>query len=307
MEGLVIKNTGSWYTVRAKNGCDYDCKVKGTFRLRGLRSTNPIAVGDWVIFETDNAETGMITEIADRKNYIIRRSSNLSKVSQIIAANLDLLLPVVTVRHPETSLIFIDRLLVTAEAYGIPVVLVFNKTDLYDRYDMEYLDGLETLYHSIGYKSIRTSFVSGEGLDELQTLLRDKVTLLSGNSGVGKSTLVNAVEGEPVARTNDISSYHKKGMHTTTFSEMYALKDGGYIIDTPGVKGFGVVDMEEKEISHYFPEIFRESKNCRFANCQHVNEPGCAVKEAVEAHRISESRYESYLSIRQDENESKYR
>ncbi|MCR5298301.1 MAG: ribosome small subunit-dependent GTPase A [Paludibacteraceae bacterium] len=307
MEGLVIKNTGSWYIVRTEEGRDYACKVKGTFRLRDIRSTNPVAVGDRVYFETDKEETGLISDIADRKNYIIRRSSNLSKASQIIAANLDLFVPVVTVRHPETSPVFIDRLLVTAEAYGIPAVLVFNKIDLYDPFDLEYLEGLETLYHSIGYGTIRTSSVTGEGVDELRALLSGKVTLFSGNSGVGKSTLVNAMEGEEVARTNDISSYHKKGMHTTTFSEMYAMKNGGYIVDTPGVKGFGVVDMKKDEISHYFPEIFRESKGCRFANCQHINEPGCAVKEAVESHVISESRYNSYLSIRDDESESKYR
>ncbi len=307
MKGLVVKNTGSWYTVRTDDGMDIDSKVKGNFRLKGLRTTNPVAVGDRVEIEINPEGTAFITEIHDRKNYIIRRASNLSKLSHIIAANVDQALLIVTVNYPITTTIFIDRFLATAEAYRVPVKLVFNKIDRYNAEDMEYLSGLIHLYTSIGYPCTRLCARTEEGLDALRADLKDKVTLLSGHSGVGKSTIINKLVPSARLRTGDISEYHNKGMHTTTFSEMIALPGGGYLIDTPGIKGFGTIDMEGVEISHYFPEIFRASENCRFSNCTHRHEPGCAVLKAVENHLISESRYKSYLSILNDHDESKYR
>ncbi|NMB49981.1 MAG: ribosome small subunit-dependent GTPase A [Bacteroidales bacterium] len=307
MRGLVIKNTGNTYWVRMENGEEIVCQAKGNFRLRGIRSTSPIVVGDYVIIDKNPDGTAFITEIEDRKNYIVRRASNLSKQAHILAANIDEALLCVTVRFPETTTIFIDRFLATAEAYRIPVCLVFNKIDLYDEDDKEYLDGLIYLYETIGYPHLETSAETGEGIEALRERIKNKVTLLAGHSGVGKSSLINALQKDAARKVGKISDYHLKGTHTTAFSEMIKIDTGGYIIDTPGIKGFGIIDMTPQEISHYFPEIFRFSKNCRYYNCMHINEPDCAVLKAVENHYISESRYRSYLNILGDIDESKYR
>ena len=307
MKGLVIKNTGSWYTVRTDDGRDVESKVKGNFRLKEIRSTNPVSVGDRVDIDINNEGTAFITRIEDRKNYIIRRASNLSKQSHIIAANLDQAMLIVTANYPITTTVFIDRFLATAEAYSVPVKLVFNKIDRYKGEDKEYLDALINLYTTIGYPCSTLCAKTEEGLDALKAELKDKITLLSGHSGVGKSTIINKLVPGVNLRTGDISEYHNKGMHTTTFSEMIPLPEGGYLIDTPGIKGFGTIEMETAEISHYFPEIFKFSEDCRFNNCSHRHEPGCAVLQALEDHYISESRYKSYLSILEDKEESKYR
>lgn len=307
MKGLVIRNTGSAYLVRTEDGSDVECVIKGNFRIKGLRSTNPVAVGDRVTISLSTGETAYITHIEDRKNYIVRKPTNLSKQLHILAANIDQAYLIVTVKSPVTNTVFIDRFLATAEAYRIPTHLLINKTDLYDEEDLEYTDALIALYNSIGYPSTRISARTGAGIDELRQQMKGKISLLSGNSGVGKSTLINAVNPGFSARTGDISESHHKGMHTTTFSEMFELSDGGFLIDTPGIKGFGTFDMKAEEIGHYFPEIFKHSEECRFGNCIHIHEPGCAVLKAVEEHRISESRYNSYLSILNDEEEGKYR
>ncbi len=306
-KGLVRKNTGSWFYIRTDEGNDIQCKLRGTFRLKDIKTTNPIAVGDRVVYEMNDDGTGLITQIKQRKNYVIRRSSNLSKQAHIIAANVDLSFLVVTINEPETSTVFIDRFLASAEAYRVPVCLVFNKVDLYDEEDMEYIDALMKLYEYIGYQCIKVSSVTEEGMTELKEKIKNKVTLFSGHSGVGKSTLINSLIPGIELKTGGISEYHNRGMHTTTFSEMVDVPSGGYIIDTPGIKGFGMVDMEKEEIAHYFPEIFEFSKQCRFNNCQHINEPDCAVVEAVENHQISESRYKSYINIMEDGAEDKYR
>ena len=305
MRGLVIKSTGSSYIVLLDDGTSVECHIKGNFRIRGIRSTNPVAVGDFVEVQTLPDGTNWIVEIKERKNYIIRRSTNLSKESHILAANIDQVALIVTVNHPVTSTTFIDRFLATCEAYRVHALLIFNKIDLFTEEELAQLDDLRALYESIGYKTVELSAIRLQ-TSEILPLLASKTTLLSGNSGVGKSTLLNALFGREMTRTGKISDAHDKGMHTTTFSEMYFLPDGA-IIDTPGIKGFGAVDMQKEEVSHYFPEIFRVGRDCRFGNCTHTNEPGCAVQEAVIKGEIAVSRYESYLSLLGDCSESKYR
>ena len=315
MKGLVIRNTGSWYTVQTDDGQLLECKVKGNFRLRGIRSTNPVAVGDRVCVSEGN----FITEIEDRRNYIIRKSINLSKQSHIIAANVDQALLVVTVNRPQTNTTFIDRFLASAEAYRVPVVLIFNKTDLLDDDEKHYQQMLIHLYETVGYECRAISAETGDGVDALLPMLQGKITLLSGNSGVGKSTIINRLVPGVNLRTAEISDAHQMGQHTTTFSEMIPLASHpspltshlspltSYLIDTPGIKGFGTFDMEPEELTSYFKEIFHFSKDCRFSNCTHTHEPGCAVLQALENHYIAQSRYQSYLSMLNDKDENKYR
>ena len=307
VKGLVIKNTGSWYSVKTDDGKTIECKIKGNFRLRGIRSTNPVAVGDRVSIILNNEGTAFITDIEDRKNYIIRKSPNLSKQSHIIASNVDQAFLVITVNYPQTSTTFIDRFLASAEAYRVPVVLIFNKTDLLMPEELEYQKMMIRLYETVGYECKAISALDDSVSGTLKPLLENKITLFSGNSGVGKSTLLNHLIPGLSLRTAEISEAHNTGMHTTTFSEMLPLPYGGWAIDTPGIKGFGTFDMEPEEICGYFKEIFKFSKDCRFRNCTHTHEPGCAVRKAVEEHYISESRYNSYLSMLEDKDESKYR
>lgn len=307
MKGLVIKNTGSWYTVKTDDGQLIESKIKGNFRLKGIRSTNPVAVGDYVEIITNQEGTAFISAIGDRRNYIIRKSPNLSKQSHILAANIDQALLVVTVNYPQTSTTFIDRFLASAEAYSVPVILVFNKHDLLSEEELHYEKMMCTLYETVGYKCVEISAETGEGVEQLFPILKDKITLLSGNSGVGKSTLINRLIPHASQRTAEISDAHNTGMHTTTFSEMIELPGGGYLIDTPGIKGFGTFDIEKEELTSYFKEIFHFSKDCRFSNCTHTHEPGCAVIKAVEDHFIAASRYQSYLSMLEDKDENKYR
>lgn len=324
MHGLVVKNTGSWYTVLADDETTWEAKVKGNFRLRGIRSTNPVAIGDGVTFVPQPDGTGLIQEIDDRKNYVIRKATNLSKQSHILAANVDQCFLIVTLRSPETALTFIDRFLASAEAYRIPVVLVFNKIDLLtDSEDRQLLEGVVHLYTTVGYRCLCVSAETGEGVEQLRGLLEGNITLLSGNSGVGKSTLINRLFPSLHLRTAALSDAYDMGKHTTTFSEMYGLPtvandsvfpsssalhaSRSYVIDTPGIKGFGTFDMEREEVGHYFKEIFHFSADCRFNNCTHTHEPGCAVLAALERHDISESRYNSYLSMLEDKDEDRYR
>jgi ribosome biogenesis GTPase / thiamine phosphate phosphatase len=305
--GLVIKSTGSRYKVLRNTGRIAECTIKGKLRVKELRTTNPVAVGDNVLFEENSdGRTGVISEVLERKNYIIRRSSNLSKESQIIAANLDQVFLMVTIILPETPVEFIDRFLVTSEAYRIPAKIIFNKTDLYGAPELERMEYLIELYNKIGYECFRLSLVNNENLFPLRDVMKDKINLISGNSGVGKTTLLNLLNPALNLKTEEISGYHKQGKHITTYPEMHPMPFGGYIIDTPGIRGFGVIDMDRKEIYHFFPEIFRKSKECRFYNCLHLEEPGCAVRKSVENGEIDFLRYRSYLNILEDEN-SKYR
>lgn len=313
MHGLVIKNTGYWYTVLTDEGETIDCKIKGNFRLKGIRSTNPVAVGDFVTILPNQEGTAFITAIDDRRNYIIRKSQNLSKQSHIIAANVDQACLVVTIAHPETSTTFIDRFLASAEAYRVPVILIFNKTDILDEDERRYLDMMMQLYRTVGYECVALSAETGDGVDALMPMLEGKTTLFSGNSGVGKSTLLNRLVPGLNLRTAEISDAHDTGTHTTTFSEMIPLpvktesSARSWLIDTPGIRGFGTFDMEPEEICSYFKEIFKFSANCRFGNCTHTHEPGCAVLKAVEEHYIALSRYNSYISMLNDKEEGKYR
>jgi ribosome biogenesis GTPase len=307
MRGLVVKNTGSWYQVKTEDNRLIETKLKGNFRLKDIKSTNPVAVGDFVFIEENLEGTAFISEIEDRKNYVIRRSSNLSKQSHIIAANIDQAFLITTINYPITTTTFIDRFLATTEAYRIPVYIFFNKIDRYTYEDKENLEKLIALYEGIGYPCHKISAKGDVGVSSALDLLKNKTTLFSGHSGVGKSTLINRLVPGVRQKTGEISEYHNKGMHTTTYSEMVELSGGGWIIDTPGIKGFGVFDMEGVEVSHYFPEIFNISKDCRFNNCMHRREPGCAVIKAIEQRTISESRYRSYINILDDENEGKYR
>jgi ribosome biogenesis GTPase len=307
VQGTVIKSSGSVYGVRAMDGSVVECRVKGNFRLKGIRSTNPVAVGDHVEFDVRSDGTAYIVEILERRNYIVRKASNLSKQSHILAANLDVCFLIVTISHPATATTFIDRFLAAAEAYRVPVVIVFNKCDLYGDADNEELEYLTAVYESIGYKCLHTSATEERGIEELKEMMRGKVSLLAGNSGVGKSSLVNAISPEIAAKVGEISRTHDTGMHTTTYTEMFEFMQESYIIDTPGVKGFGTFDMEVEEISHYFVEFFELSKDCRYGNCTHTHEPGCAVLEALERGELAPSRYQSYLSMLEDKDEGKYR
>ncbi len=311
-EGLVIKSTGSWYTVEDENGETFECKIKGKFRIQGIKNTNPIAVGDRVGFslqqvsaDKNEAMIGLITSISERKNYIIRRSINLSKQAHIIAANIDQAVLIVTMNYPITTTTFIDRYLASAEAYRIPVLIVFNKTDRYDFDQKHKMEKLIELYESIGYNCLKTSAKTGAGLNELKSALKDKTNVVNGHSGVGKSTLINLLQPGLNLKTMEISDSHQTGKHTTTYSELFKLNFGGYIIDTPGIKAFGVLEMEPWEISHYFVEIFKISENCQYNNCSHTHEPGCAVKVAVEKGEVATSRFISYLGLL--ENDEKYR
>jgi ribosome biogenesis GTPase len=298
MQGLVIKSTGSWYQVHAENGLDYQCRIKGKFRIQGIQTTNPIAVGDQVEFELEpNSENGVINKLYERRNYIIRKSINLSKQAQIIAANMDQAFLVVTLASPRTSLGFIDRFLATAEAYDIPAMLIFNKLDLFHEDGLEILAAYQAIYENIGYPCYSVSALEGTNIDLIESLLKDKTTLFSGHSGVGKSSLINALLPGYSIKTGEISESTDKGQHTTTFAEMHALPFGGYLIDTPGIRELGIFDIRPEELGHYFREMRDLMYACKFNNCRHVNEPGCAVIKAVENGEIELSRYESYLSI----------
>lgn len=297
MQGLITKSTGSWYQVKSGDET-IDCRIKGKFRIKGITTTNPLAVGDVVDFDMEPEQgTGIITKLHQRKNYIIRKSINLSKQAQIIASNLDRALLVVTLASPRTSLGFIDRFLVTAEAYDVPACLIFNKLDLFSDKGLEILADYQSIYQNIGYPCYSVSALEGTNIDEVQELLKDKVTLFSGHSGVGKSSLINRLLPDLDLRTHMVSEWSDKGMHTTTFAEMFELPQGGYIIDTPGIRELGVIDIEKEVLSHFFPEMRERMNQCRFNNCRHINEPGCAVLDALEEGEISQSRYDSYLSI----------
>jgi ribosome biogenesis GTPase / thiamine phosphate phosphatase len=307
VQGIVIKSTGSRYRVLHGEGKITECIIRGKFREKNLRTTNPVAVGDNVIFEFEaKRNTGIITEILDRRNYILRKSSNLSKEFQIIAANIDRLFLMITIILPETPVEFIDRFLMTAEAYRIPATIIINKTDLYGEAEIKRMEYLATIYTRIGYEILPLSINKNQGIDILRTRMKDKINLIAGNSGVGKTTLINALNPKLDLKTESISDYHKQGKHVTTFPEMHPLPFGGFIIDSPGLRGFGVIDIERNEIYHFFPEIFRISKGCRFYNCLHLDEPGCAVRTAVENGTIDPLRYRSYINILEDNNR-KYR
>ncbi len=307
-KGVVVRNTGSSYMVKEEDGTETACRVKGNFRIKGIRTTNPVAVGDHVLIQHASDDADYIVAVEPRRNYIIRRASNLSKESHILAANLDTSYLVASLRDPLTPTTFIDRFLATAEAYDVPVALILNKSDLWDEDDREYGEAVAALYRQIGYPVYIVSAKTGEGLDTLKEGLQGKVSLFAGNSGVGKSSLINALVPGADLKTGRISDAHHTGMHTTTFSEMIDLPGGGELIDIPGIRGFGTIDFQPAEVSHYFPEIFEHGKNCRYSDCKHIDEPGCAVIPAVENHLISESRYASYLSIMDEiKDPTKYR
>ena len=306
MTGTVYKSTGSWYTIKSLNGKFYECRIKGRFRLKDIKSTNPIAVGDKVEFELEtknNTETGIINHIEERKNYIVRKSVNLSKQTHIIASNIDQVFLLVTIDNPPTFTTFIDRFLVTAEAYSIPAVLLFNKVDTYDEETLLEVKYLASVYRKVGYQCIGISATTGKNIDKVKNLMTGKVSMFAGHSGVGKSTLVNAIEPTLDLKTKVISKQHMQGQHTTTFAEMFDLSFDAKIIDTPGIKGFGVVDIEREEVGDYFPEFFKLKQDCKFNNCIHLNEPKCAVKTALENDEVSYSRYKSYLQILEGEDE----
>jgi len=298
-KGLVIKSTGSWYSVKdSESGEIVSCNIRGKLRITGIKSTNPVAVGDWVEYEVfDNTVTAIIKNVLDRRNYIIRKSTNLSKQTHIIAANIDQAIIMVTIVNPETYPIFIDRFLITAEAYEIPAKLIFNKIDLYNDKQTNYLNELITIYQNAGYECFATSIKNQTNIESIHKLLKNKTSLIAGNSGVGKSSLINLIDPSLSLKTSEISDSHKSGKHTTTFAEMYELSEGGYIIDTPGIRGFGLHDVKKEELFHYFPEIFKASKACKYHNCTHYHEPGCAVLTAVENGKVSQLRYENYLNI----------
>ena len=307
MTGTVYKSTGSWYTIKAQNGKFYECRIKGKFRLKGIKSTNPMAVGDHVDFELETKNdtvTGVINKIRDRKNYIVRKSVNLSKQTHVIASNIDQVFLLITIDNPPTFTSFIDRFLVTAEAYSIKTVLLFNKIDTYDDDTLLEVKYLAAVYRKIGYECIGISATTGKNIDKVKDLMKDKVSMFAGHSGVGKSTLVNAIEPNLDLKTKAISTQHQQGQHTTTFAEMFDLSFGAQIIDTPGIKGFGVVDMNKEEIGDYFPEFFALKQDCKFNNCLHIQEPKCAVKKALEDDEVAYSRYKSYLQILEGEDEN---
>ncbi len=306
IEGIVVKSTGSWHTVMTDKGEKTDCKIKGRFRKQGFRNTNPVAIGDRVRVFIREKETPIITEIFERKNFIIRKASKLSKYSQIIAANIDQALLMATMITPKTYIEFIDRYLVSAEAYRIPAILVFNKTDSYSRDIISDMNQIISVYEKIGYTCLAISATEGTNLDKLKNLLEGKVSLLSGNSGVGKSTLINKLDTSYKLPTSEISNYHQTGKHTTTYAQMHELHFGGHVIDTPGIKGFGLVHMDKKEIYHFFPEIFLYSKECKYHNCMHIDEPECNVLKALKKGQISNIRYNSYVNLYLEE-ENKYR
>lgn len=306
MQGVVVKSAGSIYSVRTADGI-IECRIKGNFRLKGIKSTNPVAVGDYVKIDVREDGTAYIVDIETRRNYIVRKASNLSKQSHILAANIDQCLLVATINHPVTSTTFIDRFIASAEAYRVPVVILFNKIDIYNDADNEELEYLEALYKSIGYPCLRLSATEGKGIEALKEMMQGKVSLLAGNSGVGKSSIINAISPDTAVKVGEISRIHDTGMHTTTYSEMFELMPDSYIVDTPGVKGFGSYAMESEEIAHYFVEFFELSEGCKYGNCTHTHEPGCAVLEALEAGHIAPSRYQSYLSMLDDKEEGKYR
>jgi ribosome biogenesis GTPase len=306
-KGVVIKSTGSRYRVLCDDSGTVECTIKGKFRVRGMRTTNPVSVGDRVIVDISSRDgTGIIIELLERTNYIIRKASNLSKESQIIAANVDQVFLMVTIKLPETPVEFIDRFLVTTEAYRIKTSIIFNKTDIYDDSESERMEYLISLYSAIGYDCYRLSLEKDPDTAALVAAMKDKISLISGNSGVGKTTLLNFLNPSLSLKTGEISEYHRQGKHITTFPEMHPMPFGGFVIDSPGIRGFGMIDMDRKEIYHFFPEIFRKSDNCRFYNCLHLEEPGCAVREAVEAGEINFLRYRSYLNILEGDNR-KYR
>lgn len=311
MTGLVYKSTGSWYQVKSDEGDFYQCRIKGKFRIKGIKSTNPVAVGDRVEFKleelSDGEEKGVITAIKDRENYIIRKSVNLSKQTHIIASNIDQAFLLVTLNNPPTFTTFIDRFLVTAEAYGIKAILLFNKIDTYNEEELDQIKYLAAMYRKVGYQCLGISARTGKNVEEVKEMMKGKTSMISGHSGTGKSTLINAVEPSLDLKTTKISEQHRQGQHTTTFAEMYDLAFGARIIDTPGIKGFGVVDIEKEELGNYFPEFFARKQDCKFHNCLHLDEPKCAVKEALEQEEIPWFRYKSYLQILKGEEDQHYR